>query len=176
MSFANILEYIKNINFANPTWDLFVWLFFVIGSFIYGFVTGKDRVVVMMVSVYISFVLVKSIPYIEILSQRTVGDLNLFKILSFFVLFLLLFALFDQFQVFDLGSGLKDKSIFKSVFFSVLHTGLIIAIVLSFLSDELLNNLSFQTKTVFLSPYGFFAWTVLPVLALMIFSRKKSDK
>ncbi len=172
MNLENIGEYVRGINFADPTWDLFVWLFFIIGSFVYGFVMGKDRIVVMLVSIYMSFAVVRSVPLVDQIANKTLGSISMFQIVLFFVLFLLLFSLFDQLRVFDIGSGVGDKSIFKSIVFSILHTGLIIAIILSFLPKDLTDKFSFYIQKVFISPIGYFLWTVMPILALVILSGK----
>ena len=54
--------FIKNVDLKNPSWDLFIALFFVIGALLYGFSLGRDRIIVIMVSIFMALAVVDAMP------------------------------------------------------------------------------------------------------------------
>jgi hypothetical protein len=163
-----------HLNLATPTWDLFLLLFFVIGALIYGLSLGRDRIVVIMVSIYIGLAIVTNAPFLQKLTAEFSINHIAFRLSTFVGVFLLLFfllsrnALIRSLEVGNLGSW------GQTVLFSVLHVGLLVSVGLSFLPNEALNHFSYQARAVFNSDAGRFAWLTAPILAMMIFGGKRA--
>ena len=59
----------QNVNWAVPTWDLFIVLTTAIAVFLYGFTMGRDKMMGIMVSVYMSLGITSYAPLLNILNQ-----------------------------------------------------------------------------------------------------------
>jgi hypothetical protein len=169
------MNWLGQLNPADPTWDLFVLLFFVIAVLLYGFSLGRDRVVVIMISIYMGLAVVTNAPYLDRLKASFALNSFAFQISAFIGVFLLFFFLLSRnalVRSFALGS---DGGLVQTMLFSVLHVGLLLSVGLSFLPGGALEHLSYKTQAVFTSDAGRFAWLVSPIVAMMIFGgeRKK---
>jgi hypothetical protein len=158
-----------HIDLATPSWDLFLLLFFVIGALLYGLSLGRDRIVVIMVSMYMGLAVVTNAPYIQQLTASFSVNNIAFKFSLFVGVFLLLFfmlsrnALIRSLETNNLGSWMH------TLVFGVLHVGLLVSVGLSFLPVAGLEHFSDFTRTVFNSDAGRFAWLVAPIAAMMVF-------
>lgn len=177
MPFQQLLQ---NINWATPTWDLFILIFFVVAAFLYGLSLGRDRIIVILVSIYMALAVVNSAPFIGGLAAKEVsiviGQVFAFRVTLFLGVFLILFLLLSRSAL--LGGVVSNQpgSWWQVILFSVLHIGLLISIVLSFLSGEIVGHLAPFTRIIFVSDLGKFFWIVTPILAMIfIGSGKKTN-
>ena len=60
-----MLDQLLTLNWLQPTWDLFIILFFLIAALVYGIALGRDRILVIMVSIYMALAVVNYIPFIN---------------------------------------------------------------------------------------------------------------
>ena len=166
------MPFFGQLDFATPTWDVFLLMFFAIGSLLYGLTLGRDRIVVIMVSIYMGLAVVTNAPYIRDISSVSVNDYAV-KIGAFVGVFVLLFFFLSKnalIRSLDTGGGGR---LFQTVMFSVLHVGLLVSVALSFLPDSALTVFSDQTRMAFVSDPAKFVWLVAPIAAMMIFSGRK---
>lgn len=174
---TDLVSFFQNIDLGTPTWDLFLVLFFIMGAFIYGFSLGRDRIIVILVSVYMSLAVVDKIPVFSSQAEIVLSDVFAFKITSFFVLFLFLFFFFARSGLLrTIAIGDNRGRWYQVVVFSILQIGLIISIAMSFLPAEFLANFSEQIRWVFNSEIARFAWLVTPLLAMAMIRRPSDDK
>lgn len=173
---GGIQELIAKIDWSQPSWDLFIFLFFFIVAFLYGFSLGRDRILVILVSIYIALAVVPEFPYLD----RLYLDLSVqgfaFRVTSFYIVFIVLFFLLSRSALINLlgaqTTGVGDRLI-EVIIFSVLHVGLLLSITLSFLPEPALLELSPGTREVFASDMGQFAWLIAPVVAMIVFSHHR---
>ena len=161
---------ILNINWAVPTWDMFIVLFFFVAAFLYGFSLGRDRVIVVLVSLYMSLAVVNYAPFIKNLNPEIniATSLFAFKISAFLGIFLALFFFLSRSAILhSLARNSPPGQWWQVLLFSVLHTGLLVSIILSFLPADIINHLSPATQYVFTSEFGRFLWITLPILAMV---------
>jgi hypothetical protein len=159
-----------NINWATPTWDLFIVLFFLVAAFLYGFSLGRDRVIVILVSIYMALAVVNSAPFIRDLSQELNIQTSLFafQISTFLGVFLVLFFFLTRSALLhSLAAGSAPGAWWQVLLFSVLHAGLLVSIVLSFLPPATVQALVPATQQIFTSEFGRFLWITLPILAMV---------
>jgi hypothetical protein len=166
-----------SIDWSNPSWDLFIILFFVVAALLYGMSLGRDRIVTILVSIYMSLAVMNYAPFIRNPIETNFGIENLFviKISSFIGIFVILFFIISRSALLNtiVGSNEQKGAWWQVMIFSILHVGLLIAIVLSFLPKESINSLAPFTKQVFTGDTALFWWIMGPILA-MVFTKKKA--
>jgi hypothetical protein len=165
-------EFFANFNPANPTWDLFIILFFVIATFLYGMTLGRARVVVQIVSSYMTMAVLSAAPFLDRFEARTPLNHTIFYLIAFFLVFSVLCLLlsksaFHQ-HLAEAKGGWGDVLIL-----SVVQIGFLTSIVLSSMSGWALGHLSSVTRLVFASDPAPFVWTILPIGALVIIRGRK---
>jgi len=169
------------VDWSHPSWDLFIILFFVIAAFLYGLSLGRDRIIVILVSIYMSLAVATNAPFLRDIGfqqniNNTLQSLFFVKISMFLFVFILLFVLLSRSALLKtIGTSDDSGRWWHVILFSFLHVGLIISIVLSFLPPDAVNNLSPLMRQIFTSDIGRFIWIVGPILAMIVI-RGKSEK
>lgn len=165
-------EFMSALDPSVPSWDLFLLAFFVIGVLLYGLSLGRDRILVIMISIYMGLAIVTNAPYLERFTASVSVNALALHIGTFLGVFVLLFFLLSRnalVRSFDLGDS---AGIGQTLLFSILHVGLLASVTLSFLPREALAHFSGATQAFFLSDPARFAWLVAPIGAMMVFGRK----
>lgn len=165
-----------NLNWAAPSWDMFIVLFFLATAFLYGFSLGRDRIIVIMVSLYMALAVVNYAPFIKSLSAEVniATPLFAFKISAFLGVFIILFLLLSRSAILhSMASGSAPGKWWQILLFSVLHAGLLISVVLSFLPIDTLNYLTPATREIFANEFGRFLWVILPIVAMVALNNKE---
>ncbi|MDD5251509.1 MAG: hypothetical protein PHT12_02645 [Patescibacteria group bacterium] len=161
----NLANWVSAINWAAPTWDLFIVLFFIVTVFLYGMSLGRDRIVVILVSIYMALAVVSNAPYIG--SLRNGGEqYAAFRIAIFVGIFITLFFLLSRSALLRNIGNLANGSWFQVLAFSIMHVGLLVSITLSLLPPEALGSLAPATRTIFVSDNGRFFWIVAPIISM----------
>lgn len=174
-------NFLSQINFASPTWDLFIILFFLLFSLLYGFSLGRDRIIILIVAIYMALAVVNSAPWIRDLEgtlvQVALGKYFAFRVTLFLGVFLITFFFLSRSALMGtIGGGDGHGSIFQVVLFSILHVGLLISVTLSFLPPRVVEQFAPATRGLFLSEIGRFAWIVLPILAMVITRKSRTQR
>ncbi len=169
------------INWAAPTWDLFIWIFFAVASLLYGLSIGRDRIIVIMVGLYMALAIVGNTPFLRDFSAQINVQGFGFKFSIFIGLFVFFFFMLSRSALSEALSGVKQKGSFAQVvIYSVLHIGLLISIVLSFLPTQSHYVLTEFTRSAFVSDMARFLWLILPIVAMILFQdgsgRKKRKR
>lgn len=160
----------QTLSWSNPTWDLFIIVFLLVGTLIYGFSLGRDRVIMVMVAVYMALVAVLHLPYVPEFGN-SVASSNAFiiKIATFLGLFAILFFMLTRSALNHAIAG--NNTIGKwwhIMLLAFLQVGMLISVVLNFLPPEWIERLAELTRTMFIHPWGRFTWVVLPIVGLLI--------
>lgn len=170
--------FLASINFANPNWDTLILLLFIVGALLYGLSLGRDRVIVILVSVYMALAVVANAPVLRDLNvlQFSVNDNFVLKIGFFLGAFVALFFLLSRSALLHtIGGNGAPGSWWQTLIFSVLQVGLLISITLSFLPIEATNTLTPFTRDVFISYWGKSAWLILPVVFMALTPRQRNQ-
>ncbi|MCR4314700.1 MAG: hypothetical protein NUV84_05685 [Candidatus Uhrbacteria bacterium] len=168
-----VLNAVNSVNWLQPTWDLFIILFFVVASLIYGVSLGRDRIIVILVSIYIALAIVNYIPFLTGVStaEVSVNDTFALRVSIFLGIFILLFFFLSHsalMKVFGHGASAQGK-FWQVMIYSFLHVGLLISVTLSFFPADLANVLSPLSQTLFMSDIARAVWVTLPVVAMAVF-------
>lgn len=161
----------------NPSWDLFLTVFFIAGT-AYGMMLQRERTVVTMVSIYVALVLTSIL--FDPLSQFFVGEKTLFN--SFFIkssaspftiqstLFVLIIVFVTTKSGLTGGSGghglLSPLEVFV---YSFLNTALITTTILSFMPDEAQAQIVENSDMAGFLVAHHTWWLILPIAALIFF-------
>ena len=171
------IAYFSSLNWAAPTWDIFILLFFIIGALLYGLSLGRDRVIVILVSIYMALAVVLNTPILNTVNfQLHVNDNFVLKISFFLGIFVVLFFLLSRSALLKtIGGSGAPGSWWQSIVFSVLQVGLLISITLNFLPHEMTQNLSEGTKQIFMSDNGRSWWMILPIIVMALAPGGRKD-
>ena len=173
----NAQNIFQSINWSAPSWDLFIAIVFVVGSFLYGFSLGRDRLIVILVSIYMALALIGNAPYLDRLALTTesvTSQIFVFKITGFVGIFIVLFFFLSRSALLrTIASRDEQGSWWQVMLFSVLHVGLLLSVIMSFLPPEALNHLSSVTRQIFTYEGAKFGWLVAPLIAMMLVRRPK---
>lgn len=173
----------SSINWTQPSWDLFIVLFFIVGALLYGLSLEKERIIVILISIYMALAVLGAMPFLGRITGYDAampGDFAampeqvfVFKITAFLGIFLGIFLLLSySVNLRAIARTGLDK--WWEVFvFSFLHVGLLISIVMSFLPADVVSNFTAFTRVVFVESAGRFLWTVAPIVAMVLVKSKK---
>ncbi len=171
-------EAINNINWLQPSWDLFIVLFFVVASLIYGVSLGRDRIIVILVAIYMSLSIVNYVPYVsEFSASISVNDAFALRVSVFIGIFILLFFFLSHSALLKtLGNGAVQGALWQVMLFSFLQVGLLISVTLSFFPQDLANVLSAPTRAIFVSDQATTFWILAPVIVMAIMGSFGDDE
>lgn len=171
VDFSGLFEALKNLNLSQPTWDVFVLLFFVCATLLYGVTLGRDRIILTLISIYIALAVVNTAPYLSTLRP---GGTDFALRMGLFVgaFIVLFFALARSAFLRNIGSPVSGKW-WQVIMWSFLHVGLLTSVMLSFLPDVALKYFAPLTQTVFTGSMGRFFWLVMPIVVMVFVSEDR---
>jgi hypothetical protein len=170
---------IINFDWSKPSWDMFIVLFFVIAALLYGLSLGRDRIIVILVSIYMALAIVNTAPFLpNIETKIVVNDVVVLKISTFLGVFIALFFLLSRSGLLKtIASGDEKGKWWQVIIFSILHVGLLISVTLTFLPQNVIDEkFSPLTKTLFIGDWARFIWIVVPVIAMAFLVRSNDKK
>lgn len=168
---VNIDQTLKSLNMGNPTWDLFLVGFFVVGALLYGLSLGKDRIIAIMVSIYMALAVVAALP--EFVLNIKVNDSYTVQITAFLSVFIVLFFLLSRQAVLNALAPSGEGKWWQTLVFSILHVGLLISVTLSFMPSSVLTKFSALTQYIFTNEWTKFGWIAAPIVAMILVGRNR---
>jgi len=176
-------NFMQNIDWTRPTWDLFIVLFFVVAAFLYGLSLGRDRIIVILVSVYMSLAIVEHTPFLNNEGfQNAINNITsqffVFQISAFVLLFIVLFFVITRSALLKtIASSDSPGPWWQVLLYSILHVGLLVSIILSYIPKETLEGvLAPLTKQIFTTTTAQSFWIIAPVVVMFIFKGGASEK
>lgn len=171
------MNFLPNINWGVPSWDLFIVLFFVVAAFLYGLSLGRDRIIVILVSLYMGLAIVNTAPYLNNFSAEiSFNNSSIFKVSIFLGLFIILFFLLSRSALLNtIAASDSPGRWWQSIVFSFFHVGLMISIVLTYLPKEFLGNISEGMRNLFISDPAKFFWLVAPIAVMVLIRKPKKS-
>lgn len=166
---ASIEDAFKNVDLANPSWDLFLVGFFVVGALLYGVSLGKDRIISIMVSIYMALAVVAALP--DFVLNIKVNENYTVQITAFIAIFVVLFFLLSRQAVLNSLAPTTQGKWWQVLLFSILHVGLLVSVTLSFMPPEMVNKFSGLTQYIFTNDWTRFGWIIAPIIAMIFVGR-----
>lgn len=164
-------DVVQDLNLANPTWDLFLVGFFVVGALLYGLSLGKDRIIAIMVSIYMALAVVATLP--DFVLNIKVNDSYTVQITAFISVFIILFFLLSRQAVLNALAPTGEGKWWQTLVFSVLHVGLLVSVTLSFMPETVLGKFSPLTQYLFTNEWTKFGWIAAPIVAMILVGRNR---
>ncbi len=174
----NLQKLVTTFNWHTPSWDLFILLFWIVASVLYAFGAGRGKILTILVSVYMSQLLVLKAPFLEhaINSKLNIGMASLQQLAAFVVLFLLFFIFLSRYAFKSSVDSRRVSSLGFGLIFAFLQIGLLINIVISYLPDNVKASFSPLLQFIFLHPNSGFIWLLAPVVYLILLGRFISER
>jgi hypothetical protein len=156
---------------STPSWDTFLVLLFAFSVITYAFFVSRERLVVVLLSVYSALAIVEHTPLIAN-ALKTFPNSELFKyeLGAFVALFLILYLLFAQNMSLRAEIG---HSWWQASVLSFLQVGLFITSLLSFIPSFYLSASTLAT-TYFTGDLARSLWMLAPIAAMVIMRKKSS--
>lgn len=174
---SQVSQSAQSFNWHNPSWDLFIILFWAVVSLIYAFAAGRGRVINMLFSLYIARLLVTQAPWLtNAVSQKLPSQFNALQLLvSFLIIFILLFIVLGRYAFRTSADGRHFGSVPFTLFFSILQVGLLISTIIGYLPATTTVTFSPLIKLLFVNSPAAFVWLLLPLGFLVILGRSVAD-
>ncbi len=170
-------QFLTGLDLNSPSWDLFIFLFFIIAAFVYGFTLGRSRIIVLIVSTYMALALVKTAPFL-LPQSITIGSSPFFIVqITLFLASLLLIFFFLSNSALRRGLSVGDIQgrAWQVILFSFLQAGLLVALVLSFIPPVDREGLLTVTRGLFISDWAVFLWVLAPIVLMMFIRDPEED-
>jgi hypothetical protein len=164
-------SFASTINWAQPSWDLFIILFFLVAGLLYGLSLGRDRIIVILISIYMALAVVNTAPYVGALNAAGgASSVVALRVSGFLVVFIVLFFLLSRSALLKtVASSDTPGRWWQVILFSILHVGLLVSITLSFLPPGAASKLASLTQKIFVTDLARFIWIVAPIVAMVLF-------
>ena len=153
--------------------DLLLFSGLILASLIFTVFFGRRRVLLYLMAVYVTLAVLAFAPFIGRFSEiNKSSNQTIFFVIAFVALFFIL-ARGVLGQVFTKGGYVYGW--WQGVLLAFFQLGLLVSIFMYFLPSVYLNIFSSFTKTVFLDPWGRFAWFVAPIILMAALGSKDND-
>lgn len=162
---------LQDLNLSNPTWDLFLVGFFIVGALLYGLSLGKDRIIAIMVSIYMALAVVATLP--DFVLNIKVNESYTVQITAFISVFIVLFFLLSRQAVLNALAPTGEGKWWQTLVFSILHVGLLVSVTLSFMPETILGKFSPLTQYIFTNEWTAFGWIAAPIVAMILVGRNR---
>lgn len=173
MDINGTTELVKTFNWHNPSWDLFIFLFWIVASVFYTFAAGRGRIINILISVYMAKLLTLEAPFLTNAIKQSLPS-NVFavqQLIIFAIFFIFLFIFLGRYAFKTSADHRKTSSIVYGLLFAVFQIGLLINTVLTLLPVSLREGFSPLVQTVFISNPASFIWLIAPVMYLILLGR-----
>lgn len=176
-------NFLQHIDWTRPTWDLFIILFFVVAAFLYGLSLGRDRIIIILVSIYMSLAIVGHAPFLQSAGFQKaingiVSQFFVFQISAFIFLFVVLFLIISRSALLKtIAASDSPGPWWQVLLYSILHVGLIVSIILSYFPKAAVEQvLAPLTRQVFTTELAQSVWILAPIVAMIVFKGGASEK
>jgi len=166
------MESLAQTSWFIPTWDLFVILFLLVATFLLGLTLGRNKIIILLISIYIAIVVINFFPFGDIFELPKTDENFVYPIAIFLAVIILFFILLSNSALKKTFRKTGDKSVFQIVLFSLFCIGLILGVALSFFPKDLVKTFNPITQKLFMAKLSRFLWALVPVLVMAI-SRKR---
>ncbi|HAL50257.1 TPA: hypothetical protein DDY56_02145 [Candidatus Uhrbacteria bacterium] len=159
----SVSDFVANTSYL--TWDTLVVIGFVILVCGYGYTLGKDFIVPFLVSIYIAGFVMLFVPYVAWLASLIETDQGIASIIVFLAIFLIIFFILKTngfFEPYVVPTGFELGTI------SIAISGLMLVIVTSFMSAEMVASFSPAIRLLFVGDIQTTIWALLPVGVLLL--------
>lgn len=151
---------------SNPSWDMIVLFIFLAFFFFYGIIGGRNKVVSLILSLYISGFFFENFFYLDyFIKGKGIVYLFVLRVMIFLIILVALNFLFSR--ILSLSSGL-GRDWWQSLVLSFLGTGLLFSFIFHLFPAKEIFTFSPLIKYLFASNKAFFWWLLAPLVTLFL--------
>jgi hypothetical protein len=164
---SNIVAFFSAFSLPkNIAGDMSFLLFFIGASLVFGFVFGRWKIINIIINVYIALAFVGVLP-------KSFYEASVYGKAGVFVLILVILTAIDK-RLFDLHISNAGTDFFwRLLVMSLLMTGMIVSVVLSFLPKTIaLGFISAAAYGYFASQSALIFWMATPLLSLLFINKR----
>lgn len=170
LSIDQIQAYLNNLT---PSWTVFGVMVFLVLFFVF-IGSGLGRAVNVIISVYISFAIINTVPFFKPDGpELTLGGFAI-KLASFLSIIILILLLVSRFSISPVIKMELPGRFGEKIVFSFFAAAMLVVVALSFLPQDMISQLNPEITKYFISEWGLAAWMILPLLFLL-FVRGDAD-
>lgn len=153
--------------------DFLILAIIFLAIFFYGFFRGKEKIISLILSLYISAFLYIYSGFLNsiILFKQNQSQMVLSKIVVFLAVAVLIHFLLNRF-VRGLYSGSRFRNILENVLLSLSATGLLISFSYHIIPIQKFYNFSPAIDQIFASSLSFTIWLLIPIVCFFFLSRE----
>lgn len=167
---SEVLSFVRNW-LTSASHHVWILIGVVIGVLAYGVFVGRDRMVTLLLSMYLSLAVLTNAPLVGVVSRWLSVQNNPTLQLGWFLgLFLIMFFLLWRSDILR-GMAFERGSWWESVLLVLLQVGLLISIVLFLLPTAWLSSVPEIVINLFLGDIGRSFWLIAPLLFLAFLGR-----
>lgn len=150
----------------NIAGDMSFLLFFIGASLVFGFVFGRWKIINIIINVYIALAFTGVLP-------KSLYETSVYGKAGVFVLILVVLTAIDK-RLFDLHISNAGVDFFwRLLVMSLLMTGMIVSVILSFLPRAIASGfISVTVYGYFASPGALIFWMATPLLSLLFINKR----
>lgn len=159
-----------------PVPSVLVFLIVLVATgMLYGIVAGRDRIVHVILSLYVALAIVTNAPLLGYIYRafQSVSSITT-RLICFLGVFLLVFFLLWRSHILR-GMARERGHLWEACLFSVLQMGLVLTIILILVPHEAVDSLPALLKNIFVSDLGRSFWLMAPLVALVLTGRPSLD-
>ncbi len=154
-------------NLSNPSWDTFLVLFYLSTAIIYSFFVSRERLAVVLLSVYSALAIVQGTPILSALLSGYQENMFQIRVAAFVVIFLLLYVILSHNMTLHSEIGHRW---WQAVVLSFLQVGLLISSILILIPKSVFT--SQLSEYFFTSDIARSVWMILPIASMLIMRNK----
>jgi hypothetical protein len=162
------------------SWDFLIIAAAIVAIIFYGFTSGKNKILIMLISTYFSLLVVRFLPWNDFGAYINAGADFPSPTFEIFLFLALMVAFCFLLPGSVLGSGLRfgktgRSSWYQVVIFGICEIGLLASAIFSLLPAKDLPDLNSLVSQFFLGQVALFAWIFLPILGMVLLRKGRSD-
>lgn len=168
-------DFFLYLNWQEFSLDLFIVAFFIAMVLLYSFVLGRNRMITIVLTLYVTLALFNSLPYLNPWLDTVGIKFFAWRVILFVLVFIVLFYLLARYaftESFQSRRGL----LWQNLLYSFFLVGFIMNIILALISIEFTKNLAPFAQMVFLSVPSRFFWTLSPLAAMLFLKIKNKEE
>jgi len=167
------MNYLSAINLSHPTWDVVLIAVLLAISFLYGMLAGQSRLVIVLFSIYLAYLLNNLVSLGNLSSQLQSQEFFILRAILFVALGIIIFLLLSRSLAVSYLKFRKNADTMLEVFLlSFSEVGLAAAIIFSFMPKKIDIALAFFTNLLFASDNALLIWTIIPLVVIFWIGKK----
>jgi len=177
----SLQHYLSNFHLGKASgWDILIIIAFIGAIFVYGLFLGRNRIIVLILSTYFSWIICNVLPWKKITAWKFLGMVEpspSFKIFVFLGIILILWILIPHSVLSSpLRIRVKEGTWVQVFILSICQIGLLLYLLFSFLPKEVIAGFAPLIKKIFIGNDARLVWMCLPILALVLMKKKKKQE